>query len=163
MQGNVQSKKHYAKAQYLVDRRIDQYKRKPSGSAFASLQPSEGFRTLPVPLTAGVWHRLRNGTEWMRDSGIRAPAWRLLWKGSRRRGTSRPWRWSNRHSHPLNCCKRIGGLWDNPPAWTLQIAASIFEEGREKNSTHDQHNEVLRRWWYSCLKTCWTLPNYLNN
>ena len=48
-----------------TNRRTDQYKGKPSGPAVSPLQPLEGFRTLPVPVAAGVWPGPRDGTEWM--------------------------------------------------------------------------------------------------
>lgn len=67
--------------------------------------------------------RLRKVRSWWRD-GVSGRGLKLIWKWSRR-NTSRRWRWSNpnQHTHPFNCCKRIGGKWDNAAAWRLQIAA----------------------------------------
>lgn len=61
--------------------RTVKYKGKPSGPAFGPLQPSESFRTLPVPVAAGVWPGPRDGTEWMMRWGIRAPAWSCSGRG----------------------------------------------------------------------------------
>lgn len=74
----------------MRDRRTDQYKGKPSGPAVASLQLSEGFRTLPVPVAAGVWPGPRDGTEWMMRWGIRAPAWSCSGRGAEEEAPAGP-------------------------------------------------------------------------
>lgn len=77
-----------------------------------AFSPSPGFRAGP-----------RNG-RWEMQTCPGAPL-----DGQSRQ---KSWRWSNRHSHPLNCCERIGGQWYNPTVWTLQITVSTCEQGKPK-------------------------------
>ncbi|TNN80204.1 hypothetical protein EYF80_009529 [Liparis tanakae] len=85
------------------------------------------FRTLPVPVAAGVWPGQSDGTEWMmRWGGGGGPSLERLWKGSRRRGTSRPWRMAVGDAHCLVPDEAVGAT--DEAAVTLQTEAQSLSQ-----------------------------------